>query len=176
MAAKNHAKNKNSKSKASEVPDPQLPGLVEAMAKLVERLEGLERKVDTILSRVSNPPQVSRPHSPQPQAMEYNRSEGRAERKMYQAVCADCRKSCEVPFKPTDRPVYCKECFTIHKAGHTPQDPNRRRNLASYAQKSPYVPSALSPQGISTLPGRVTVFEKRRTSQKHASAKTKKRR
>lgn len=31
---------------------------------------------------------------------------------MHQAICADCKKSCEVPFKPNGmKPVYCKECF-----------------------------------------------------------------
>jgi len=31
---------------------------------------------------------------------------------MHKAVCAECGKECEVPFKPTEgRPVYCKECF-----------------------------------------------------------------
>lgn len=31
---------------------------------------------------------------------------------MHQATCAECHKSCEVPFRPTnDRPVYCKDCF-----------------------------------------------------------------
>lgn len=30
----------------------------------------------------------------------------------YQAVCSDCGKTCEVPFKPTgDRPIYCQTCF-----------------------------------------------------------------
>jgi replication factor A1 len=33
-------------------------------------------------------------------------------REMHKAVCADCGKECEVPFKPTEgRPVYCQECF-----------------------------------------------------------------
>ena len=33
-------------------------------------------------------------------------------REMHKAVCSDCGKECEVPFKPSgDRPVYCKECF-----------------------------------------------------------------
>ena len=33
-------------------------------------------------------------------------------REMHKAVCAECGKECEVPFKPTEgRPVYCKECF-----------------------------------------------------------------
>ena len=33
-------------------------------------------------------------------------------REMHKAVCDECKKECEVPFKPTEgRPVYCKECF-----------------------------------------------------------------
>jgi len=37
-------------------------------------------------------------------------------RKMYKAVCADCGKECEVPFKPTEgRPVYCRDCYAKHK-------------------------------------------------------------
>jgi CxxC-x17-CxxC domain-containing protein len=34
------------------------------------------------------------------------------EKKMFRATCAECGKSCEVPFRPTgDKPVYCSECF-----------------------------------------------------------------
>ena len=37
-------------------------------------------------------------------------------REMHKAVCADCKKECEVPFRPSgDRPVYCKECFGKRK-------------------------------------------------------------
>ena len=33
-------------------------------------------------------------------------------RKMYDAVCANCGKACQVPFEPhTDRPVFCSDCF-----------------------------------------------------------------
>ena len=33
-------------------------------------------------------------------------------REMHKATCAECKKECEVPFKPSgDRPIYCKECF-----------------------------------------------------------------
>lgn len=36
----------------------------------------------------------------------------RANRVMYDAVCADCGAACQIPFKPReDRPVYCSECF-----------------------------------------------------------------
>jgi CxxC-x17-CxxC domain-containing protein len=35
-----------------------------------------------------------------------------APRQMYKAVCADCGRECEVPFKPSgDRPVLCSICF-----------------------------------------------------------------
>ncbi len=39
-----------------------------------------------------------------------------APREMHKAVCSDCGKECEVPFKPTEgKPVYCRECFQKHK-------------------------------------------------------------
>jgi CxxC-x17-CxxC domain-containing protein len=41
-------------------------------------------------------------------------------RPMFRATCADCKKECELPFKPSgDRPVYCKECFRQRKSGNT---------------------------------------------------------
>jgi CxxC-x17-CxxC domain-containing protein len=37
---------------------------------------------------------------------------GGGERQMFQAVCADCGKTTEVPFEPRQgRPVYCRDCF-----------------------------------------------------------------
>ncbi len=37
-------------------------------------------------------------------------------REMHKAVCDECKKECEVPFKPTEgKPVYCKECYQKHK-------------------------------------------------------------
>ena len=37
-------------------------------------------------------------------------------REMHKAVCAECKKECEVPFKPSrDRPVYCRDCFSKRK-------------------------------------------------------------
>jgi CxxC-x17-CxxC domain-containing protein len=39
-------------------------------------------------------------------------SYGREPREMHKAICSDCGKECEVPFKPDpSRPVYCKECW-----------------------------------------------------------------
>jgi CxxC-x17-CxxC domain-containing protein len=41
---------------------------------------------------------------------------GGGQREMHKAICAECKKECEVPFKPRDdRPVYCKDCFSKRK-------------------------------------------------------------
>jgi CxxC-x17-CxxC domain-containing protein len=40
----------------------------------------------------------------------------RQPREMYDAVCAECGASTQVPFQPReDRPVYCNECFAKHR-------------------------------------------------------------
>ncbi|MDP2749584.1 MAG: DNA-directed RNA polymerase [Nanoarchaeota archaeon] len=37
-------------------------------------------------------------------------------REMHKAVCSDCGKECEVPFKPTEgKSVYCRDCYQNHK-------------------------------------------------------------
>ena len=36
----------------------------------------------------------------------------RGPREMHKAICAECKKECEVPFKPTEgRDVFCRDCF-----------------------------------------------------------------
>ncbi len=43
-----------------------------------------------------------------------SRGGDRGEVTMHQATCDQCKKSCEVPFLPTNtKPVYCKECFDL---------------------------------------------------------------
>lgn len=50
-----------------------------------------------------------------------------APREMFQSVCADCNKSCQVPFRPSgDKPVYCSDCFGSHRVGEDRQDRGRR--------------------------------------------------
>ena len=74
------------------------------MAKLIERLTGLEKKLDAVIAQ-AKPFQSSEAKQPQ-----------RIERVLHEAICADCHKVCEVPFRPSeDRPVYCKECFAKRK-------------------------------------------------------------
>lgn len=114
---------KSPKSKNKEAApkvDPYLEGL---MAKLLDRLVGLERKMDTVIAQTSarpsaggEAPKAFQNHAPQ------NGQPGheprRKERTLYEAICADCRKVCEVPFKPSEgRAVYCKECFALRRSG-----------------------------------------------------------
>ena len=38
-------------------------------------------------------------------------------REMFDAVCVECGKECQVPFKPTEgKAVYCSECFAAKRA------------------------------------------------------------
>lgn len=55
-----------------------------------------------------------------------SRSSGSGE--MFKASCADCGKSCEVPFKPNgEKPVYCSDCFGRHKSENN-RDGDRRHD------------------------------------------------
>ncbi|MFA6097431.1 MAG: CxxC-x17-CxxC domain-containing protein [Candidatus Paceibacterota bacterium] len=45
---------------------------------------------------------------------------------MHQAICAECGKPCEVPFRPTDgKPVYCSVCFGAKKNAGTERGGDR---------------------------------------------------
>lgn len=37
---------------------------------------------------------------------------------MHKAVCDECHKSCEVPFRPSgDKPIFCNDCFSSKRDG-----------------------------------------------------------
>jgi len=37
---------------------------------------------------------------------------------MYEAICSECGKRCEVPFKPTgEKPVFCSQCYSNREGG-----------------------------------------------------------
>lgn len=122
---------KTKKTKKSGPHGNEMPDLVAVMGKFLERIESLEKKTDVLTARVSSLPselrqivQGVRPSGSQPVSGQGTRPEqGSREKVLYEAVCADCRKNCKVPFRPSgDRPVYCPECFAIRKAGHAPKD------------------------------------------------------
>ena len=42
-------------------------------------------------------------------------------REMHKAICSECKKECEVPFKPREgSQVYCRDCFA-KRSGRTPR-------------------------------------------------------
>jgi len=59
---------------------------------------------------------------------------------MFEAVCADCGETCQVPFMPTSgKPVYCSNCF--EKRGNGRDDSRRpnfpeRRNFSAPSNQS----------------------------------------
>lgn len=100
-------------AKKSKIPkiDPYVEGF---LSKLLDRLTSLEKKMDAVLSRMGKAaasqgqPPIQVPQQP------------KRDRQMYEAICADCAKVCEVPFQPSEsRPVYCKQCWAKRK-GHQP--------------------------------------------------------
>ena len=66
---------------------------------------------------------------------------------MHQAVCSNCGKSCEVPFRPTgDKPVYCRECFSA-KGGAPSGDRFQKKDRRDFAPSAPSRASSQSGSG-----------------------------
>ncbi len=166
---------KKTKSPAKRVKteETDLPELVAVMSKIAERLAGLESKMEMVLRQTAGRSSDSRPmpqnvqryesqqpqHRLQPQHAGGNVNPAASQnqgwhsgRPLYKAVCADCHKTCEVPFKVTgDRPVYCKECFATRKAASRgPQQVQRQvrviPNGAGKVTISELVPAGAQPR------------------------------
>ena len=78
-----------------------------------------ETKKEEEVSEVEEKP-VEQPveEVPKEETKEEPKAEQRSgfEREMHKAVCADCGKDCEVPFKPIEgRKIYCRDCYRKHK-------------------------------------------------------------
>lgn len=99
-------------------PAPMRPDIAALINKMQEQLASLDKKMDTLISQSAVKAQPFARIDPANPPLQPNRDNSFRERTMHKAICADCRKECEVPFKPTgDRPVYCKECFSKRKQG-----------------------------------------------------------
>lgn len=175
----------------------ELPELMTVMMKVVERLEVLERKMDQVidqtLSRASegreHPKPASQPFvsasqnsrrlEPSPHSKEVPpvpaQSPRNRERVLHKAVCADCKKDCEIPFKPTgERPVYCKECFSKRKGGNSFKGNHGNKPAsdpveAPAAVNSPQRHVSVTKKGV----GKVTVSEIVRPSAHDSASKQK---
>ena len=103
------------------------PDIIGLITKMQEQLTALDKKVELLINRSPQQPVGPAPSPKTPfylpvsarhQGNEKPRDHHK-ERPMFRAVCADCKKECELPFKPSgDRPVFCKECFSRRKANN----------------------------------------------------------
>ena len=91
--------------------------LLELINKIQELLLALDKKIDTLINR---PVPQARPFQNPP--VDNNRqqpvspNDRNTARVMHTAICADCKKECTIPFKPSgERLVYCKDCFSRRK-------------------------------------------------------------
>ncbi len=70
---------------------------------------------------------------------------GREERgpvTMTKVTCDDCKKACEVPFRPTaGKPVYCNDCFRGQAGGREERAPRRDFNDRPQAPRPSFSPS-----------------------------------
>ena len=115
---------KRPKPKSPVVPEKIEPDIASLIIKVQQQLVFLEKKIDTLIIRIpektfepkDQAKPLHHPSQPCPQG-EVKQANTYRERVLHKAICADCNKECEVPFKPNiDRPVYCKECFSRRKA------------------------------------------------------------
>ncbi len=91
------------------------PDVLTLLQEIQQQLISLEEKIDGLASQSQE----------RPRERSFRRDRGDREggfrdreRSFTRAVCAQCNKECEVPFKPTgDRPVYCKDCFSKRNEG-----------------------------------------------------------
>ena len=86
--------------------------MLDLINKIQAQLTALDKKVDTLVNR--SLPEVRPASIPTPkQTPPVDRNKGRV---MHTVICADCKKECKIPFKPSgDRPVYCQDCFSRRK-------------------------------------------------------------
>lgn len=80
------------------------------------------------------------------------RSSGRAE--MFDATCADCGNTCQVPFMPTGaKPVYCSSCFELRGNGEDRGGrPPRQFDRPSFQEKPRFsAPAAKESTGSADL-------------------------
>ena len=111
------------KRKSAEAQPQAESNLADLIYKMQQQLTFLEKKIDTLISQSSEKPSGEsnyvkpfRQFDKPGRFDRGSRGDSFRERSFTKAVCSDCKKECEVPFRPTgDRPVYCKECFGKHK-------------------------------------------------------------
>ena len=58
---------------------------------------------------------------------------------MHKAICSDCGKECEVPFKPNgSKPVFCRDCFQGKRTFEGPRDNNFPPRRPNFDDRGPH--------------------------------------
>ena len=79
--------------------------MISLINKIQDQLNALDKKIDMLLPKPAVDNRLV--------ARSGDHNKGRM---MHTAICADCKKECTIPFKPSpDRPVYCQDCFSRRK-------------------------------------------------------------
>jgi CxxC-x17-CxxC domain-containing protein len=68
---------------------------------------------------------------------------------MHHAVCSNCGKDCEVPFKPSgSKPVFCRECFQNNRTSQPQRSDNfqRRDNFEDRGNRPSEQPASYNGQ------------------------------
>lgn len=75
---------------------------------------------------------------------DFGRSNRREPLTMHPAVCDECKKDCEVPFKPTSsKPIYCSDCFKKKDRSKTNNSEQCEKELAQINEKLDKILEAL---------------------------------
>lgn len=86
---------------------------------------------------------------------------------LFPAVCSECKKNCEVPFRPTgDKPVYCRDCFGKQRqvSGRNSNGRDRvggdfRGDVRPQREYQPESPRAQNNGGIDEIKQRLAALE-----------------
>ena len=90
----------------------------------IEKEKGKPEEVPKAKVKEVTEEEIEEEEEPEEEVTEEKTEEvGGFKREMHKAICADCGKECEVPFKPIEgRPIYCRDCYRKHR----PQRRERR--------------------------------------------------
>ena len=164
---------KQLKEKDPFVPQEAEQDVAGLLIKLQQQLSFLEKKIDILIGQ-SQENTIKTEYHPKPFQRFDRPSHQRdtrpdnnfRDRVLHKAICADCSKECEVPFRPSqDRPVYCKDCFSKRKGGSS---------FKGHSENKPWSPGAdrMSHAGRSHEGGKKKFFGKKRPAVKRRKVRS----
>jgi CxxC-x17-CxxC domain-containing protein len=102
---------------------------------------------------------------------------------MYDAICSDCGKECQVPFRPTgSKPVFCSECFEKKGGGgetrrfgdRNDRQPQNNAQLEAINIKLDKILAILKPTPAEPIEKPVAIVEKKKRLSKKTAPTPKK--